>query len=106
NLMLYVSQSDGFFPDIVTAGATPLKTLYKASMIDGKARLFARNRRPPLVIPPGNPLGVHGLDDVARRSDLRIVMASTSEPGARSQYIAALEGLLGQQPTQAILARE
>jgi hypothetical protein len=106
NLTLDVSRTSGFFPDIVMAGATPLKALHKASIIEGKARLFARNRGPALVIPAGNPLGVHGLDDVARRSDLRIVMASTSEPGARSQYIAALEGLLGQQPTQAILARE
>lgn len=105
HLTLDVSRTSGFFPDIVMAGATPLKALYKASMVEGKARLFARNRGPALVIPAGNPLGVHGLDDVAR-SDLRIVMASTSEPGARSQYIAALEGLLGQQPTQAILTRE
>ena len=106
NLTLDVSRTSGFFPDIVMAGATPLKALFKAAMVEGKARLFARNRGPALVIPAGNPLGVHGLGDVARRSDLRIVMASTSEPGARSQYIAALEGLLGQQPTQAILARE
>ena len=106
NLTLDVSRTSGFFPDIVMAGATALKALFKAAMVEGKARLFARNRGPALVIPAGNPLGVHGLGDVARRSDLRIVMASTSEPGARSQYIAALEGLLGRQPTQVILARE
>jgi accessory colonization factor AcfC len=58
-----------------------------------------------LVIAAGNPLGVHGLDDLVR-NDVRIVMASDSEPGARNQYISALEGLLGRQRTQAILARE
>jgi Bacterial extracellular solute-binding protein len=105
NLTLDVSRTSGFFPDIVMAGTTPLKALYKASIVEGKARLFARNRGPALVIPAGNPFGLNGVDDIAR-SDLRIVMASRSEPGARSQYIAALEGLLGQQPTQAILARE
>jgi hypothetical protein len=105
NLTLDVSRTSGFFPDIVMAGATPLKALHKASMVEGKAHLFARNRGPALVIPAGNPLKVHGLDDVVR-SDLRIVMASRSEPGARSEYIAALQGLLGQRPAQAILARE
>jgi hypothetical protein len=105
NLTLDVSRTSGFFPDIVMAGATPLKALHKASVVEGKAHLFARNRGPALVIPAGNPLKVHGLDDVLR-SDLRIVMASTSEPGARSEYIAALQGLLGDRPAQAILARE
>jgi Bacterial extracellular solute-binding protein len=105
NLTLDVSRTSGFFPDIVMAGATPLKALHKASMVEGKARLFARNLGPALVIPVGNPLKVRGLDDVVR-SNLSVVMASTSEPGARSEYIAALQGLLGQQTAQAILARE
>lgn len=40
------------------------------------------------------------------RAEIRIVMASESEPGARKQYISTLEALLGQQQTRAILARE
>lgn len=105
NLTLDVSRMSGFYPDIVMAGAAPLKALRKASIVDAEARVFARNLGLALVVAAENPLAVHRLDDLDR-ADVRIVMASESEPGARRQYISALEGLLGRQRTRAILARE
>jgi hypothetical protein len=105
NLTLDVGRTSGFYPDIVMAGAALLRALRKASIVDGEARIFARNRGPALVVAAGNPIGVHRLDDLVR-GGIRIVMASNSEPGARSQYISALDGLLGRQRTQAILERE
>jgi hypothetical protein len=94
NLTLDVSRASGFYPDIVMAGAGPLKELHKASIVDAEARVFAQNQGLALVVAAGNPLGIHHLDDLAR-GDIRIVLASESEPGARRQYISALEGLLG-----------
>ena len=105
NLTLDVSRTSGFYPDIVMAGAAPLKELHEASIVDAEARVFTRNQGFALVVVAGNPLGIHHLDDLAR-SDIRIVLASESEPGARRQYISAFEALLGPQQTQTILARE
>jgi hypothetical protein len=105
NLTLDVDRTGGFYPDIVMAGAAPLKTLHRMSILETEARLFARNRGPALVIAAGNPRGLNRLDDITRE-DIRIVMASESEPGARNQYVSSLQELLGKQRTQAVLARE
>jgi hypothetical protein len=105
NLTLDVSRPSGFYPDIVMAGAAPLKVLHEASIVDAEALVFARNRGLALMVAAGNPLGIHRLDDLTG-GDVRIVLASESEPGARSQYIAALERLLGPPQTKAALARE
>jgi hypothetical protein len=105
NLTLDVSRANGFYPDIVMAGAAPLKELHKASIVDAEARVFAQNQGLALAVAAGNPLGIHYLDDLAR-GDIRIVLASESEPGARRQYISALEGLLGPPQTQAMLGHE
>jgi hypothetical protein len=105
NLTLVVSRDSGFYPDIVMGGATPLKTLHRGGLIEGKARLFARNRGFALLVAAGNPLAISRLDDLARPS-VRVVMASASEPGARDQYIAALQALAGREATTLILGRE
>jgi hypothetical protein len=105
NLTLDVSRTSGFYPDIVMAGAAPLKVLHEASIVDAEARVFARNQGLALVVAAGNPLGINHIDDLAR-ADIRIVLASESEPGARNQYISALNGLLGASQVQAALARE
>ena len=52
-----------------------------------------------LVIPAGDPLGIATLEGLDR-PDVRVVLASASEPGARQQYISALEALLGQPRTR------
>jgi len=105
NLTLDVSRTSGFYPDIVMAGAAPSKVLHQASIVDAEARLFARNQGLALTVAAGNPLGINHIDDLAR-ADVRIVLASESEPGARNQYISALNGLLGAPQAQAALARE
>jgi hypothetical protein len=105
NLTLEISRVSGFYPDIVMAGTEALKTLHRASIVAGEARVFARNRGFALVVAAGNPRNVRRLDDIARE-DIRIVMASASEPGARNQYISALEAMLGEQRVRGVLVRE
>jgi Bacterial extracellular solute-binding protein len=105
NLTLEASRASGFYPDIVMGGAAPLTQLRKARIIGPEARIFARNRGFSLLVAAGNPHGILSLDNLARPG-IRIVMASESEPGARQQYISALEGLIGQEATKSILSRE
>jgi Bacterial extracellular solute-binding protein len=105
NLTLEVSQASGFYPDIVMGGIAPLAQLRKASIAAAEARVFARNRGFSLLVAAGNPLAVARLGDLGRPG-IRVVMASAGEPGARRQYISALNGLIGKEATNSILARE
>lgn len=105
NLTLVVRRDSAFYPDWVMGGASMLKALRKAAVIDGQARVFAQNRGLALLVAAGNPLAIARLDDVVR-AKARVVLAGESEPGARGQYIAALEALAGRQTAAAILARE
>ena len=57
------------------------------------------------MVAAGNPHAISGPEDLTR-SDIRVVMASENEPGARSQYVAALNALVGPERTKSILARE
>jgi accessory colonization factor AcfC len=86
-------------------GTAPLTQLRKASLVEAEARVFARNQGLALLVSAGNPFDIQRLDDLAR-STVRVVVASESEPGARHQYISALEVLIGQAATKSILARE
>jgi len=105
NLTIAVSRATGFYPDIVMGGAAPLTRLRKALLVEPEARVFARNRGLSLLVAASNPVGIRRLDDLVHRA-LHIVMASESEPGARHQYIAALEALIGQAQVKSILAHE
>ena len=105
NLTLEVSRASGFYPDIVMGGAAPLTRLRKASIVEREARIFARNRGLALLVAAGNPCAIQGIEDVARR-ELRVVMASESEPGARHQYLTALEAMAGAEAARSILAHE
>lgn len=105
NLTLVVSRENGFYPDIVMGGTAPLQALRKAGVVEPQARVFARNRGLSLLVAAGNPLAISQLDDLAR-PDVRVVMASASEPGARAGYTSALEGMLGREKTASILAHE
>jgi hypothetical protein len=100
-----VSRASGFYPDIVMGGAAPLAQLHKGSIVGVTARVFARNREFSLVVAPGNPLAVRTLEALARPG-MRVVLASASEPGARQQYISAIEALIGEEAARSILARE
>src|SRR5713226_4831476 len=66
NLTLDVSRKSGFYPDIVMAGPDPLRELRKLGVIERQARFFSKNLGPALLVRKGNPLGIHGLADVAR----------------------------------------
>jgi hypothetical protein len=105
NMTLAVGRASGFYPDIVMGGAAPLVRLHQAAIVAGDARVFARNRGLSLLVAAGNPLAVHRLEDL-EGTGIRVVLASENEPGARSQYISALDTLLGEEATRAILARE
>src|SRR5271155_2542475 len=105
NLTLEVSRASGFYPDIVMGGAAPLTQLHTASIVESEARVFARNRGLSLMVAAGNPLAIQRFADLAR-PEIRIVLASASEPGARRQYMDAIEGLIGEEATRSILSRE
>jgi hypothetical protein len=105
NLTIEVSRASGFYPDTVMGGTAPLKQLRKASIVEAKARAFARNRGLSFLVAAGNPLGIQSLDDLTHPA-IRVVMASESEPGARHQYVSALDALIGQEATKTILTHE
>ena len=105
NLSLAVSRASGFYPDLVMGGAAPLAKLREVSIVEAEARIFARNRGFSLLVAAGNPIGVQGVEDLAR-SGIRVVVASENEPGARRQYIDALNALVGEETARSILARE
>ena len=105
NLTLVVDRASGLYPDLVMGGAEPLKALRHAAVIEGHARVFARNLGMALLVQAGNPLGIWGVDDL-ERADVRVVMASAAEPGARALYTMSLEAMLGLEKAASILARE
>jgi Bacterial extracellular solute-binding protein len=105
NLTLEVSRRSGFYPDIVMAGPDPLRELRKLGTIEPQARFFSRNRGPALLVRKGNPLGIHGLADIAR-TGARIALPDAAEAAARVRYRAAIEGLIGASAADAVFAAE
>jgi accessory colonization factor AcfC len=87
------------------AGENALRDLRRNGIVRAEARLFARNRGLALLVRRGNPLGIASITDL-HNPQVRIVMASATEPGARGQYTKALEDLMGEAGTKALLARE
>lgn len=105
NLTLEVSRRSGFYPDVVMGGVAPLTELHKAGVVGAEAHVFARNRGLSLLVRADNPLAIRSFEDL-KKPEVRIIMASADEPGARSQYISALKAMLGGEATESILARE
>src|SRR5262249_55044686 len=105
NLTLEVTRASGYYPDLVMGGTAPLRQLRKLGVIEPQARIFSKNRGRALVVRKGNPLGIHGLADVAR-TGARIAQADSVEAGARSGNRAAVEALVGKATAEAIFARE
>src|SRR6478672_470368 len=95
NLVLEVSRKSGFYPDIVMAGPAPLRQLRQLGAIEPQARFFSRNRGFALLVRKGNPLGIHGLVDVARSGGRVALPEAASEPEARARYRAAVDDLIG-----------
>jgi Bacterial extracellular solute-binding protein len=105
NLTIDVTRTSGFYPDIVMAGPEPLRELRKLGAIEPHARFFAKNRGPALLVRKGNPLGVRGLDDIAR-TRARIALPDATEASARARYRTAIEGLIGKSGADAVFAAE
>jgi hypothetical protein len=102
--LLPVGRNKRVYPHFVMAGLLPLKRLAAAGIIQGHAVIFAHHRG----------LGLLVRRDLADIKDLtsfaarvrRVVLASDSEPGARSQYLATLQQLIGSDASSRLLARE
>jgi Bacterial extracellular solute-binding protein len=105
NLTIDVSRKSGIYPDIVMAGPDPLRELSKLGAIEPEARFFSRNRGPALLVRKGNPLGIHGLTDIAR-TGARIALPDAAEEAARVRYRAAIDGLIGKSAADAVFAAE
>src|SRR5713101_8799457 len=106
NLTLDVSRKSGFYPDIVMAGPDPLRQLRKLGVIEPQVRFFAKNRGLALLIRKGNPLGIHGLTDVARTGARIALPDSVEEAGSRARYRAAVDELIGKFAADALFAAE
>jgi hypothetical protein len=86
NLTLDTSRSSGFYPDIVMGYPEPLRQLRRMGVIESQARFFCRNRGVALLVRKGNPLGIHGLADLAR-TGVRIALPDSGD--VRAQCLAA-----------------
>ena len=105
NLTLDVSRASGLFPDIVMGGPAPQRELRRLGVVEPQARYFSRNRGRALLVREGNPLGIHGLADVARVG-ARVAQADSVEVGARAGNRAAIEALMGKPAADAFSAQE
>jgi hypothetical protein len=82
-----------------------LRELHKLGAIEPEARFFSKNRGFALLVRKGNPLGIHGLTDVAR-TGARIALPDVREAGARARYRAAVDELIGTAAADALFAVE
>jgi len=104
NAALPVGRKERVFPAIVMGGRDPLARLAAAGVVERKARIFARHRG----------LGLLVRHDLAQITELdsfgsqvqRLVIATEAEAGARNQYLATLNKLLGTEGAKEIMARE
>jgi extracellular solute-binding protein len=105
SLTLDVNRASGLYPDIVMGGPAPLRELRKLGVLEAQARYFSKNRGRALLVRKGNPLGIHGLSDVAR-TGARLAQADAVEAGARAGNRAAIEALMGRAAADAFFDRE
>jgi len=105
NLTVDFTRASGLYPDIVMAGAAPLRELHTLGVLEPQARVFSRNRGRALVVRQGNPLGIGGLADVAR-TGARVAQADTVEANARAGNRTAIEALIGRVGADAFFANE
>jgi len=86
-------------------GPAPQRELRKLGVVEAQAHYFSRDRGRALLVRKGNPLGIHGLADVAR-TGARVAQADSVAAGARAGNRAAIETLIGQAATDAFFAKE
>jgi hypothetical protein len=103
NLALDVSRRSGFYPDIVMGYPDPLQQLRRLGVVEPRARFFCKNRGLALLVPKGNPLGIHGLTDAARPGT-RIALPDSGD--VRDKCRAAADELLGTRAADAFFAAE
>ena len=84
SLTLDVNRASGLYPDIVMGGPAPLQELRKLAVLEPQARYFSKNRGRALLVLKGNPLGIHGLADVAR-TGARVAQADSGGGGSASR---------------------
>jgi hypothetical protein len=104
NAVIPIGRDQRVFPDVVMAGAEPLRQLARAGLLEPRATVFARHRGLGLLLERDLP-EVADLASFGARVG-RIVLASESEPGARNQYRATLDALVGPEATAALMRRE
>jgi len=86
-------------------GPAPLRELRKLGVLEPQARYFSKNRGRALLVRKGNPIGIHGLTDLARNG-LASPRLTRSRQEARAGNRAAIEGLLGKAGADAFYAKE
>src|SRR5215471_2896082 len=106
NLTLDVSRKSGFYPDIVMGGPDPLQQLRKLGVIEPQARFFSKNRGLALLVRKGNPLGIHGLTDVAGTGARIALPDAVNEAGSRARYREAVDELIGKSAADVFFAAE
>lgn len=103
NLTLDVSRKSGFYPDIFMGYPEPLRQLRTLRVLEPQARFFCKNRGLAVLVRKDNPLGIHGLADVARRG-ARIALPDSGD--VRAKCRAAADEQLGKPAADAFFAAE
>jgi len=80
--------------------------LRKFGVIEPQARFFSKNRGLALLVRKGNPLGIHGLADVARTGARIALPDPVNEAGSRARYRDAVDELIGKSAADAFFAAE
>ncbi len=105
NMTLPVAPDGAVFPDIVMLGHGPMARLEEQNLLRTTPRLLARHRGMGLLVDRTYVKQAEDLEALAA-SDLSFVIATPFERGARKQYIATLDELLGVERTASLLSRE
>jgi hypothetical protein len=104
NAVVPVGRDRRIFPDIVMGGTEPLRRLAADGVLEDHATVFAHHRGLGLLL--RRELADVGDIEALRAHAARIVLASESEPGARNQYRATLDALIGAAATADLLGHE
>jgi len=104
NAIVPVGRHQRVFPHFVMGGPEPLRQLAEAGIVDNRATVFAQHRGLGLLL-RRDLADVRDIEAFRARA-ARIVLASDNEAGARSQYRATLDALVGKEATAELLTRE
>lgn len=105
NAQLPVRPDAPVFPDIVMLGAPAMQRLAEIDMLTERPRIFAKHKGLGLLLRKERAGDISSLADFAAAEN-RLVIATPNEAGARRQYLATLDALIGQEAAADLLARE